>query len=55
MTPIQIRMLNNILNIEEGLTDWEIQFIESLNKSREEPLSEKQDKILTRIYEEKGL
>lgn len=55
MTQEETKWLNNLLNVEDGLTEWEMEFIDSLYRQRMEQLSEKQHKILKRIYDEKGL
>lgn len=51
--------LNALLELEFGLTDWEVKFIESLDRNREENgrlvLSLKQRMILDAIYTEKVL
>lgn len=49
MTEIQQKMLDEILEAETGLTGWEMDFIESLDKIRDCPLTEKQIDILIKI------
>ena len=51
------KMLKDCLKIEDGLTDWEVEFLESLWDRQErdpewEP-SDKQADILKRLWEEK--
>lgn len=36
-----------------GLTGWEIEFIDSLLKNPDRPLTERQREVLDRIYEER--
>jgi len=39
-------MVNELLEVEDGLTAWEVEFIEQLSHSLSEPLSERQhDKL----------
>jgi hypothetical protein len=44
-------MLDELLELEQGLTGWEIDFLESLDKLRGRELSEKQLEKLTQIHE----
>jgi hypothetical protein len=46
-------MLNDLLELESGLTMWEVEFIESLSKKCERPLSAKQRALLVRLWEDK--
>ena len=48
--------LDDLLELEEGLTDWEVGFIESLSHQRERPdwkPSQKQAATLERIWKER--
>lgn len=55
MTNEQVELLDRCNYIEDGLTSWEMDFLDSLNDQRDRPLSEKQDQILRRIERQKGL
>lgn len=48
--------LDALLDLDDGLTDWEVEFVESLNKQRKrqgwEP-SPKQEATLERIYDQR--
>lgn len=46
-------MLDDLLAAEEGLTDWEVRFIESLDKQRDFPFSDKQIATLKKICDER--
>lgn len=50
MTEHEAYMLNALLELEDGLTDWEVEFIESLS-NQNRPLSQKQHDKLESIYE----
>lgn len=43
------QLLDDLLDLESGLTEWELGFIESLDKWRGRDLSEKQEATLQRI------
>lgn len=52
MNELQLQQLDDCLDCEEGLSNWEIGFIESLEKSfRKRELSLKQEDILQRIVD----
>ena len=57
MTTEQNDMVTAILELEEGLNDWEIEFIENMDQRREtlDLLSAKQVAKLTQIYDRKVL
>jgi len=44
-------VLDELLEVESGLTAWEMDFIESLDKQRGRGFTEKQVEILNRIHE----
>lgn len=48
-------MLKELLNLEEGLSEWEVEFIESLNKHNKagRVFTQKQREKLGQIYEDK--
>jgi len=47
--------LDDLLNTEDGLTDWEVEFIESLNKQREEhrAFTDRQIAKLHQVWDER--
>ncbi len=50
------KMLKECLKIEDGLSDWEVEFLESLGRQEENPHwfpTLRQTEILKRIWEEK--
>jgi len=50
------QMLDGLLELEEGLTDWEMGFVESLDgqfTTRETVFSTRQVEVLTRIYDQR--
>lgn len=50
MTQSQIYLLQDLLEIDEGLSDWEIEFIENLHQNfREKDLTMKQRNRLVEI------
>ena len=55
MTPEQDDMVTALLELDEGLNDWEVKFIENMNGLRGTTLSEKQEAKLTQIYDIKVL
>jgi hypothetical protein len=44
-------MVTDLLKLEEGLTEWEVKFLEDINKG--ERLSVKQVKLVFKLYREK--
>lgn len=48
-------MLKELLKLEEGLSEWEVEFIESLNKHNKagRVFTQKQREKLGQIYEDK--
>ena len=50
MTSDQQEKLDELLEVDEGLNSWEIEFIESLHKQRLRSLSAKQLTKLDQIY-----
>ena len=47
-------MVQVLCDLEEGLTAWEVEFVESMARRGERaPLSDKQIEILERIYEQR--
>jgi len=56
VTEAQKRMVQDLQNVEDGLTDWEIDFIDNLEQRYwDTTLSKKQEKWLEKIYIKKGL
>jgi hypothetical protein len=58
MTAAERTKVEAILELEDGLTEWEIAFAEDLARRDDEldggyDLSERQEEVLTRIYEKK--
>ena len=52
MTEDEEYMLDELLDIEQGLTQWELDFIDNLdNKWRRLDLTQKQTATLRKIYE----
>lgn len=52
----ELNLLNELLEVDEGLTGWEIEFIEDLNRRRRfRSLSRRQKEALNRIAEKVGL
>lgn len=52
MTEVELHYLDSLLDCENGLTPWELDFIESLDENfRERNLSEKQADRLEAIYD----
>jgi hypothetical protein len=47
------KMLRDLLNLEEGLTGWEMQFVESLYEQDSRSWTEKQITKLKQIAEER--
>lgn len=49
------RIVGDLLELEEGLTEWEIDFLESLSSQLEEgrTLTERQKEVLDRVYEDR--
>jgi len=45
------QILKELLNLEEGLTQWEVNFIESLSHTRFNKWNDKQKRKLVQIYE----
>ena len=50
MTVVEINMLNELLEVESGLTGWEMDFIEDLDRQRSRTLSERQREKLDQIW-----
>jgi hypothetical protein len=44
------KMLKELLDVEDGLSNWEIDFLDSLN-NRMQPLTDKQGATLEKIYQ----
>jgi len=52
MNTIEHNQLDDLLDVESGLTDWELKFIEDLDSRwRDRELSDKQAATLEKIYE----
>ena len=49
----QMEILDELLDCESGLDDWQLKFIGDLDKKRGRVLSSKQSAKLEEIYEEK--
>ena len=55
MNKDQLSILDDLLNLEDGLSDWEIGFLDSINDRRDSDLTPKQlDKLLD-IARKRGL
>lgn len=53
MDEFQLDQLDELLDLDEGLTDWQLGFIESLNETmRSKGLSDKQAAKLQEIHEQ---
>jgi len=55
MNPDEEQLLDDLLAVESGLTAWEMDFIESLDKQRTRALSDKQRDVVNRIADKVGL
>lgn len=54
MTTEQAEKLNELLDMDEGLTEWELEFIDSLDqKMRSKNLSDHQSEKLEQVYAER--
>lgn len=53
MNDDHLPMLDELLDLEDGLTAWEVEFLESLNRQRGREFTEKQVSKLEAIYREK--
>lgn len=51
MTTEELYWLDQLLDVDEGLSPWELTFIESLDEKRHFRLSVKQHEILEKLYE----
>lgn len=51
MSDQEIEWLDALLDLEEGLTDWEVDFIESLSKRKDRDLTDRQHGCLRQLYE----
>jgi hypothetical protein len=49
------QLLDDLLAVESGLTAWEMDFIESLDRQRARALSPKQREVMGRIADKVGL
>ena len=50
MTKEQQELVNDLLNLEDGLSSWEIDFLDSLNTNfKNQELSDKQQQVLDRL------
>lgn len=47
-----LEMLEALLEVDDGMTDWEVDFVESLSHQKDRDLSKKQKDCLERIYNE---
>lgn len=54
MTEVQEYQLDSLLELESGLTGWELDFVENMDSNwRQRELSEKQAETLERIYDKR--
>lgn len=58
MTAAERTKVEAILELEDGLTEWEVGFVEDLSRRDDDldggyDLSERQEEVLNRIYEKK--
>lgn len=44
-------MLDDLLAVEDGLSEWEVEFIDSLDRNRDVDLSDKQADKLKQLHE----
>lgn len=51
MTEDQLKKLDELLELEDGLSDWEVGFIENLSTQRSNALSDRQADKLQQIWE----
>lgn len=51
MSDDEENMLDELLDCESGLTEWEVEFIDSLDCKRQRPLTQKQSDKLLDIWE----
>ena len=51
MNETEVDQLDALLALEDGLSEWELSFIEDLSHRRERPLTDKQADKLRDIYE----
>jgi hypothetical protein len=54
MTKDEVAMLDELLGLEDGLSEWEIRFLDSLDGQRGRPLSVKQAAILDKMANRGG-
>lgn len=48
-----LAMLDELLDLDDGLSDWEVQFLESLDRQRASGWTARQAEKLAQIYVEK--
>lgn len=54
MAAEHVKMLDALLALEEGLTAWEVEFVDDLDRNwRDRELSDKQARALAAIYEKR--
>lgn len=53
MNQDQLEMLDALLNLEDGLTPWELNFVEQLSHRRDRELSDYQSVKLREIFEQR--
>ena len=59
MTKDQRQMLNDLLDVEDGLTAWEVNFVDDIDTRDREAdgsyrLTQRQERTLTRLWETKA-
>lgn len=55
MNPDQLSLVKDLLDLEEGLTAWEIEFLDSLFVRSDVPLTWKQEQVIDHIARKVGL
>lgn len=53
MTRNELLLLNDLLDLEDGLTEWEVEFLEDLAKDEDRTLTPRQKAKLEQIGEER--
>lgn len=52
MTQLQLDKIQELFDLEDGLSEWEIDFLENIFSNwRDRDLTEKQEQTLEKIYE----
>lgn len=51
MTDDQRIMLDELLEVDDGLSDWEVEFVEDLDRHADRELTDKQESKLEQIWQ----